>query len=332
MIRTLIVDDSTTFRAALQAILSGDREFEIVGVATEGAQAVDVAARSRPDLVLMDVVMGGKDGLWATEQIMTRSPCPVVVISSLVDTTDQQIIFDALKAGAVEVLAKPRDVTQPAVRERFLSTLKAMARVKVVRRRGQAIARNSGELGPLIAIGASTGGPTALVEVLKGLGVDCPAPILVAQHLAQGFTEGLARWLGGAIALKVQLVDARMAMRAGVVYLPADGHHLEYNGGRLTARAGTMPAQAPSVDRLFNSLAEWGPTAVGVLLTGMGEDGARGLLGMRQRGCHTVVQDEDSSLVYGMPRVAKEMGAASEELPLPIIGARLRQLISGGPG
>jgi two-component system chemotaxis response regulator CheB len=155
---------------------------------------------------------------------------------------------------------------------------------------------------------------------------------LVAQHLAQGFTEGLARWLSGAIPLKVHVIDTRTAMRPGVVYLPADGHHLEVSQGRLTVRAGTLPAQSPSVDRLFNSLAEWGPSAVGVLLTGMGDDGARGLLGMRKRGCHTVIQDEDSCLVYGMPRVAKEMGAASEELPLPIIGARLRQLISGGQG
>src|SRR4051794_23407862 len=135
MIRTLIVDDSGTFRAALQTTLASDREFEVVGVASEGAQAVETALRTRPDLVLMDVVMGGKDGLWATEQIMSRVACPVVVISSLVDTNQQQVIFEALRAGAVEVLAKPRDVGQPAVRDRFLAALKAMAKVKVVRRR-----------------------------------------------------------------------------------------------------------------------------------------------------------------------------------------------------
>jgi two-component system, chemotaxis family, protein-glutamate methylesterase/glutaminase len=331
-IRTLIVDDSVVFRATLQQMLGGDRDFEVVGVAADGAQAVEAAVRTRPGLVLMDIEMEGRNGLWATEQIMTLAPCAVVVISSLINSSQQHVLFDALRAGAVEVLAKPKNVSQPGVREAFVATLRAMARVKVVRRRGASPPAGPSGVGPspLVALGASTGGPSALCEVLKELSHDCAAPVVVAQHLANGFTAGLARWLASAVKLKVQVVDSPVLLKPGVVYLPADGHHLELTNGHLTAPAALPSAQAPSVDRLFSSLVAWGPSVIGVLLTGMGSDGARGLLELKHRGCHTVIQDEASSLVYGMPRVAKEMGAASEELPLPIIGARLRQLVSKG--
>lgn len=302
--------------------------FEVVGQAKDGAEAVAMAERLRPDLVLMDVMMAGMDGLAATAEIMRRAPCPVVVVSSLVDS-QQKLAFDALKAGAVDVMAKPRDLGTAATRTRYLEALTAMAQVKVIRRRADG-GPGRGEQPRLVAIGASTGGPPALCSVLSHLGADFPAPILVAQHLATGFTTGLARWLGEVLALQVVVVHKDTRTERGFVYFAADGHHLESAGGVVRAVPASLDSRVvPSVNRLFTSCLGHDRGVVAVLLTGMGEDGAQGLLALRERGHHTIVQDEATSLVYGMPRVARELGAAEEELPLQMIGPRLSQLARG---
>ncbi len=325
MIRTVLVDDSVSFRALVTALLEEAGGFTIVGVAGDGARALELVQKLRPDLVVMDVVMAGMDGLSATAEIMERAPCPVVVVSSLLDSRAQQVAFDALQAGAVDVLAKPRDATAPDVRRRFVEALRAMAQVKVVRRRSTGSTLSAPTR--LVAIGASTGGPPALAELLRRLPGGFKAPIVIAQHLASGFTEGLARWLREASSLKVEVVAESAALLPGRVYLPRDGCHVEIAPGVVRAIAAPPDeTPVPKVDRLFRSCLSVGPGVVGVLLTGMGADGAQGLLELKHSGHLTLGQDEATSLVYGMPRVARELGAVCEELSLDAMGPRLAEL------
>jgi chemotaxis response regulator CheB len=330
MIRTLVADDSPAFREALVSVLKEDPAFDVVACARDGAEAVHLARMLRPELIIMDVVMPGMSGLKATVEIMSQAPCAVVVMSNLMDTSAQQVAFEALRAGAVEVMSKPRDMRNKQTKDRLCLLLKAMSGVKVVRRR---LTVGEGPLHPdarVLAIGCSTGGPPALREVLRHLPDTFPAAVAVAQHLASGFTRGLSRWLAGCLDLQVEVVERAVRPRAGCVFLPADDHHLVYADGCLRSVAGGQDSPVPSVDRLFESLVEFDSPVVGVLLTGMGSDGARGLKLLRDRGCHTIVQDEETSLIYGMPRVARELGGAAEELPIHSIGRRLLELFGRG--
>jgi chemotaxis response regulator CheB len=305
-----------------------DPDFKVVGVAHSGSEAVRLVKQYRPDLAVMDVDMPDLDGLAATKQIMSsEAPCPVVIISTLMDHHAQKLVFDALQAGAVEVLGKPRDVRAKINRERLLGTLKAMAHIKVVRRRpvpGSAPERTY-EKG-LVVIGASTGGPPAVREVLSSLPRNFHCPVIVAQHLAPGFAHGLRQWLAESIALKVALVDKPMVPYAGTVYLAPDAHHVELRSGALTPVAAEGDATVPSLDRLFSSLLIPGVGGVAVVLTGMGVDGAAGLGMLKSHGFYTIVQDGETSLIHGMPKAARDSGAAMEELPLSRIGPRLLAL------
>lgn len=332
MIETLLADDSPAFRAALAAVLGEAGGFRVVGGAQSGEEAVKLARELRPHLVVMDVVMPGLDGIEATARIMRDSPCAVVVMSSLMDAEAQTVVFRALEAGAVEALGKPKDLSQARARAQLVQSLRAMAQVKVVRRRGGPKDSRPPELegaAEVLLIGASTGGPPALCEVLRHLPADCP-PVLIAQHLAHGFVGGLARWLSDATSLEVCVVtDLPRPVRRGTVYLATDGHHLEFKDGAAHALPAPNDSPVPSVNRLFSSATGRANGVVALILTGMGGDGASGMLALRRAGAFTLAQDEGSSLVYGMPRVAKEAGAVSEELPLTVIGARLAELSSG---
>ncbi|HVE85153.1 MAG TPA: chemotaxis protein CheB [Myxococcales bacterium] len=327
MIRTLVADDSPAFREALTQVLREDPDFHVVGGAADGAEAVEQARLHRPDLIVMDVVMPGMSGLVATAEIMSVAPCAVVVMSRLMDTSAQQVAFEALRAGAVEVMGKPRDLGNARTKADLRQLLKAMSHVKVVRRRSHA--PPLGALAPdtrYLAVGASTGGPPALREILRHLPAAFPGTVLVAQHLASGFIRGLRRWLEDSIELDVEIVEDRCRVRPGCVYLPVDDRHLVLEKGEVASLPAPGESPVPNVNRLFASLLDESPNACAVLLTGMGSDGAEGLKLLHDRGCHTIIQDEDTSLIYGMPRVAKELGAAVEELPLHAIGPRLRAL------
>ncbi|HVE82501.1 MAG TPA: chemotaxis protein CheB, partial [Myxococcales bacterium] len=329
MIRTLVADDSPAFREALMAVLREDPAFHVLGAAADGAEAVQKAKLQRPDLIVMDVVMPGMSGLTATAEIMSQTPCAVVVMSRLMDTGAQQVAFEALRAGAVEVMGKPRDLRDPKTKDALRQLLKAMSSVKVVRhRRPKEVPTTLADVG-LLAIGASTGGPPAVREILRHLPESFPSSVLLAQHLASGFTRGLRRWLEDSLELDVHIVEQPSRPRPGCAYMPLDDHDLVMEQGQVRSvkSAGEHPVHAsPNVNRLFTSLLDASPRACAVLLTGMGTDGAEGLKALHERGCHTIVQDEESSLIYGMPRAAKELGAATEELPLHTIGPRLRAL------
>jgi two-component system chemotaxis response regulator CheB len=334
VIRTLLVDDSPAFLAVLREVLAEDAEFEIVGEARDGVRALSLAISLRPALVLMDVQMPGADGIATTAHIMRDAPCPVVVMSGTVGADRQRTVFEALGAGAVEALPKPRDLASAPARARLRQQLKAMSQVKVVRRRLTGAFPVLGvEPVRVVAVGSSTGGPPALCSLLAQLPRDFAPSVLLAQHLAAGFGEGLCQWLQSTCALPVVRLRGARPREPGTVYLAADGHHLLAEGGEVRAvPAAPGDLSVPGVDRLFASLEPMARAVVAAVLTGMGSDGAVGLERLRQAGAYTLVQDEATSLIYGMPRAARDRGGAIDELPLPALARRIVEVSGRGRG
>jgi two-component system chemotaxis response regulator CheB len=345
-VRVLVAEDSPTMRRHLVNVINAAPGLRVVGEARDGQEVLALVGELRPDVISMDIRMPGMDGLEATRRVMNQYPTPVVVVSGLVEQ-DIDLSFHALQAGALAVVEKPLDRSEPdyAAKQRHLvNTLIAMARVRVVRRWdtveevpvvvGQAARAPQARVVPeIIAIGASAGGPSALSVILKDFPAGFRVPIVIAQHMPDEFTVGLARWLDKATALRVQLAEDNLVLEAGVAYLSPGSAHLSVirRQGQLVARLfterGTYRYQ-PSVDVLFQSVAQTcGPAGIGVVLTGMGDDGAVGLLAMRQAGAITFAQDEASCTVFGMPGAAIGCGAVMHVLGLSNLATTLTQLI-----
>ncbi len=345
-IRVLIAEDSVVAREMLAQILSSDEDIEVVGMAVNGEEAVSMTAELRPDLVTMDIHMPAMDGLVATEKIMAFTPTPILVVSSSVHGEGIGRAFDALESGALEVIKKPapsdwkdlehigRDVIR---RVKMLSRVRVITHIKGKRDR-RAISSPSRtsfdeaahglETRSLVAIGSSTGGPSALLGILGRLPAGLPVPIVVAQHIADGFIPGLVSWLNAGSQLRVSAAAEGETVLPGVAYIAPTGLNLSMDG--VTMRLGEPFAgqlYVPSADTLFDSVARSvGRSAIGVILTGMGADGALGLKAMHDAGAATIAQDEESSTVYGMPRAAAELGAADDILPIERIASRIEQL------
>lgn len=327
MIRVLVAEDSAVTREFLVALLQRAPGFEVVGAARDGAEAVEEAERLRPDVVVMDVHMPRMDGLEATRRIMAAVPTPIVLVSAT--TRDEAALgFEALKAGAVAVSGKPVGPERPdheTSARAFVDTVRLMSEVKVVRRwpRREARAAAPGRAAPerrvrLVALGASTGGPAALAQILGDLPSDLEAPILIVQHITPGFASGLAEWLAKETRLRVKLPEPDETVRTGAVYLAPDGVQMGIRpDGRIHLAAGPGgDGLCPSASYLFESVAEaYGRWAMGILLTGMGRDGAAGLRRLRMAGGVTVAQDEATSVVFGMPAEAVRLEAAEYLLP-----------------
>lgn len=329
-LRVLIADDSPTVRAALVDLLTRDGRFTVVGEAADGQQAVDLAIALRPDLVTMDVLMPGLDGLGATEAIMSRAPTRVVVVASVAEAHPADLSMRAIGKGALEVVAKPQraDEGLDDFGRRVCEALRLLSEVPVVTRRPgrtRPLSPRGPGLTEVVGVVASTGGPPALDLLLRSLGRALPVPVLVAQHMTAGFTAGLRRWLAEAGPMLVEVARPGGLCRPGVVYLAPDGCHLEVDAeGLLRTPVATGVGAQPSGDRLLSSLAlAWGSRAAGVVLTGMGEDGARGLLALRRLGGRTAAQDEASSVVYGMPAAALTHGGVETVLPLDEVASWL---------
>lgn len=338
-IRVLVVDDSLVAREMLKHILGSDAGIEVVGTATDGAEAVEMTAALRPDLVTMDIHMPRMGGIEATERIMAYTPTPVLVVSSSVYGEGVGRAFDALACGALDVVLKPAprdwagldDIARDLVRRvQMLSQVRVITHVRGRRAGRHAVAaRTEHRSGSVVAIGASTGGPSALREVLGGLPAGLPAPVLVTQHIADGFIPGLVEWLDTACAIRVREAADGCALEPGTAYLAPTGRDLKLEGAaaRLADPAAGQ-VHAPSADMLFESVARSrGHDAVGVLLTGMGADGARGLRALHDAGAATIAQDEATSVVFGMPRAAIELGAAGRVLPLGEIAGAIAALV-----
>lgn len=324
-------------------MLNGDPGIEVVGGARDGAEAVALCKKLHPDLVTMDIQMPVMDGVEATRQIMVESATPIVMVSSL-EPTDVRRSMHALNAGALAVLAKPAGPGTPRferdVRE-LIATIKAMAQVKLVRRwstaappyrasspaRLPSVERRHVEVVGLVS---STGGPNVLRRILSELPADFPTPILIVQHIAAGFAQGLAEWLGTTTHRKVKLASDGERFEPGAVYVAPDDRHLEVTRDSLVvSSAAPVEGFRPSGTRLFSSLASvFGRNAVGVILTGMGRDGVTGLAELRDAGGAVFAQDEASSDIFGMPGAALEAGVVTETTPLSDIPPRLVDLVS----
>jgi len=333
-VRTLVVDDSVTMRTMLCAALDADPGIKVVGSAPEPHAARQLMRELDPDVVTLDVEMPGMDGLSFLEKIMRLRPTPVVMCSSLT-THAAEVTIEALRLGAVDFVAKPGGSGDDMGRmtAELCEKVKAAARSKVRQSRNEpspapvAAGRTAFLDDRVIAIGSSTGGVDALFAILPSLPENAP-PVLVVQHMPPTFTGSLARRLDGVCAMKVLEAYDRAPLERGTVYIaPGGATHMVLSDRTVRLIAGDrVSGHRPSVDMLFRSVAKLGRKAVGVILTGMGEDGAAGMLDMRELGARTFGQDAESCVVYGMPRAANELGAVERELslaamPQAIIGA-----------
>ncbi|VVD89310.1 chemotaxis response regulator protein-glutamate methylesterase [Pandoraea capi] len=324
-----IVNDSVIAVEALRRTLAQRPGLEVVWVAHDGEQAVRMCSPVPPDLVLMDLVMPVMDGVAATREIMRRTPCPILIVTSDVGH-HASLVYDAMGAGAVDAVDTPvlgaSDLARPA--SSLLAKIEAIAAQQADARVPQTSAppRVSSGTDALVAIGASAGGPAALATLLGRLPANFGAGVIVVQHVDDAFAPGMAAWLDQQTPLKVRLVEAGERPVAGAVLLAGGNRHLRVDAsGRCVYTDEPRDAvYRPSIDVFLGSVAEhWRSRAVGVLLTGMGRDGAAGLGAMRTQGFITIAQDRATSAVYGMPKAAAEAGAASQILPLPSIAPQL---------
>ncbi|MCI0622081.1 MAG: chemotaxis-specific protein-glutamate methyltransferase CheB [Acidobacteria bacterium] len=343
--RVLVVEDSVTVRKRLCEVLAHDPEMEIAGEAEDGKRAIELCQKHRPDVVTMDMMLPVMSGLAATEYIMAHCPTPILVVSSSLNRGELFKTYDALAAGAADVLEKPAGDEPDGTWERKLvAAVRLVSRIRVIthpRPRGIGYRQTARPFTPtermaavrryeVVALGASTGGPAAIVEVLRALSADCPLAVLLVLHINEPFGAAFADWLDGQTSRRVTYASdgEPVASAAGRVVMAPPGQHLVVRGGRL--RLTLEPERhscRPSVDVLFESVArDYGPTAAACLLTGMGRDGAAGLLEVRRAGGLTIAQDEATSIVYGMPREAVLLGAVEHVLPLDEIGSALASL------
>ncbi len=332
-IRVLIAEDSPTIRNLLERILQSDEQIEVIGTAANGKQAVEKAIELKPDIVTMDIRMPVMDGFQATKEIMRRAPTPILVISASVNSDDLKITFNAIQAGALDIIEKPAGgllrSNYEKMADKIIRKVKIISEIKVFHHvSGRKHGVKSIPVRPtehttapqkldnytvqIIGIAASTGGPGTLVKLLKKLPADFPIPIVIVQHITKGFGDGFISWLGNEVKLPVFAAKADAQILQKHIYVAPDDYHLMVNGGKFRLTK-SLPVSGlrPYATYLFRSLAEnYGNKAMGIVLTGMGRDGSEGLLEMREKGGLTVAQDESTSVVFGMPREAIELGAA----------------------
>ena len=348
MVSVLIVEDSPSVRELMVHILSADPAIRVVGTASDGEAALEAVERLRPDIITMDVHMPKMNGLDAARRIMETHPTPIVIVSGSFDPQEVANTFRALEAGAVALIRRPIGVGHHEFQQNsaeLIRTVKLMSEVKVIRRWARVNRIPVAPPGPpalevelrpspvevkVIAIGASTGGPLALQTILADLPSEFPAAILVVQHIAPGFLRGFAEWLGRSTPLPVAIPTHGERMISRRVYLAPDGLQMQIGTTGKISLTADEPENSlrPSVSCLFRSVAHaYGLQAIGVLLTGMGKDGAEELRLMKEKGAVTIAQDEETSVAYGMPGEAVRLGAANYILPPSRIAAALTALV-----
>lgn len=344
-INVLVAEDPAVTRMFLVHLLESDPQLRVVGAVSNGQAALDFVHQNKPDVVLMDIHLPHLDGFETTRRIMETHPVPIVICSATSDIKDILSTFKAMEAGAVACIETPlarANADFEAIAAHLLETIKLMSEVKVVRRAARsrpaplpaasrrAMPRPAAEIN-LIGIGASTGGPQVLQSILAGLPKDFPVPVLVVQHIAQGFLAGMAAWLNQTTSLQIHIASYGTAPLPGHVYLAPDDLHMGIaaDGRIVLTKEEPENHLRPAVSFLFRSLASaYGPKALGVLLTGMGNDGAAELKVLKDKGAITIAQDRESSVVHGMPGAAIALGGATHVLPADRIAAALLALLN----
>lgn len=338
--RILIADDSAVMRRLLVMGLASEPDICVVGQARDGAEAVRLQASLRPDVIVMDINMPVMDGLRATQRILEQDTVPIIVLSSYVQDPSSQMAFEAIRAGALAVIAKPAgpdELEHRRVHGELVRAVRSLAGIRLTRRP----APRTGPIVPMpaqstpthmraVALIASNGGPAALHFLLRRLPSTFPVPILVVQHLPRGFVSGLVEWLGNDSALAVRVAQAGDVPQPGQALFAPDDYHMTVDAHGCIALSDDDPVDGhrPSGSALLHSVARvYGAQAVGVVLTGMGADGAAGLLSLKHAGGQTLTQDEASSIVYSMPREAATLGAAQAILSLERIVGHLLAIV-----
>jgi two-component system chemotaxis response regulator CheB len=343
VIRVLLIEDSRSTIAYIERLLRAERDFDVLPTATDGASGVESAKRHKPSVILMDLELPALDGVSAIHEIMVAAPCPIVVLSAYLKEPGRDRTFESLQAGAVDVLAKPTGLLDRDIqgfRERLVATVRLMSHAHVVRRFGRAqrppvtssfssstsAAPSDASTKRIVLFGASTGGPAVLEQILRAVPPPFPLPIVIAQHTIPGFEHGLARWLAGTGHATRVVTAPGLVLPSEVAIAPAH-QNLTLRGGLfdLAPPAGRGPV--PSADVLFQSAADsFGKDVIAILLTGMGDDGARGLLALRRRGALTITQQDRTCVIDGMPAAARALGAQEHDLSPDDIGDLLRRI------
>ncbi len=348
MIRVLVVEDSPVARDFLIHILSSDPQIRVIGTAKDGEEALEAVERAKPDIITMDIHMPKMNGLDATRRIMETHPTPIVIVSGSSNTKEAALAFRAMEAGALVVVQRPVGIGHPDHEDTvtdLVRTVRLMSEVKTVKRwtrpRPEAVSpavqppvevqlrRSQAEI-KLIALGASTGGPPALQTILSALPREFSVPVLIVQHMATGFIQGFVEWLAQTSNLPIHVATQGAPILPGHVYVAPDGFQMKVGmDGRISLTKQELEnGLRPSVSYLFRSVANlYGRNAIGVLLTGMGKDGAEELKLMKEKGAVTIAQDKESSVVHGMPGEAINLGAATYALAPDRIAAALTSLV-----
>lgn len=327
MIKVLVVDDSPSTLEFLVYILDSEPGMKVVATAANGEEAIEAVSHYKPDVITMDLHMPKMGGFEATRKIMETTPTPIVIVSSSFDIDEVTTTFHALEAGALMAVSKPAGIgheKHQITTYEFLQAVRLMSEIKVVRRwpkTGSRIPRSDittyiqkpVEQAQIIAIGASTGGPLILQTILSALPANFSIPILVVQHMATGFIQSFAEWLGQSCSLPVRIPLQGEILSPGHIYIAPDSYQLKVEtGGKIILSQNFLEnGHCPSVSHCFRSVAEaYGKNAIGILLSGMGKDGAAELKLLREKGATTIAQDEETSVVFGMPKEAINLGAA----------------------
>jgi two-component system, chemotaxis family, protein-glutamate methylesterase/glutaminase len=338
-IKLLIVDDSPVACELLKYVAETDPLIEVIGFASNGLETLEYLKKSLPDVILMDIHMPYMDGFETTRQIMLNRPVPIIICSADYTPKDVQKGFQAIEAGALVILEKPQGPLHPKFRETaklFVDTIKMVSEIKLITRKlSKAIQK---PLAPVqniqlknisaVAIGASLGGPQALQTIFSELSSKFPIPIFVVQHIAEDFAKGLADWLNRTSALEMLVAENGMKALPSKIYIAPGRSYMEILEGEIIKIVKTSEENEPAISRLFHSMAKiYGNKGLGIILTGMGRDGVDGLLAMKKKGAITIAQSEEDCVMFGMPKEAASIGAATHITQLKDISSVLNQLI-----